>query len=257
MHCQQGEEVWAWNGLLDAFRRFSGGFEPFLGSVAHRSDRSRSPVWPVRVLALFICWAPVWPVVVTGLTSQSWADAAALFSSSGLHAFVQGELLWFRGSLHVCRGSSLWFFELWFGGLRSLLEHSFVSDVSSCRPCLRGPRLVFFKWSCSLLLFGFRSLVGVLFYSFLSFSFLSCYFMWVLSMHSPRGRLRTMCGSRTGGWSRPRVMSDWQRCVDWFLAKYCRCRLRLDWCWCRWRTSAKGSRRWGLQVWRRQVGFVW
>jgi hypothetical protein len=28
------------------------------------------------------------------------------------------------------------------------------------------------------------------------------------------------------------------------LAKYCRCRLRLDWCWCRWRTSAKGRRRW-------------
>jgi hypothetical protein len=32
--------------------------------------------------------------------------------------------------------------------------------------------------------------------------------------------------------------------------------LQLDWCWCRWRTSAKGRRRWGLQVWRRQVGLV-
>jgi hypothetical protein len=94
-----------------------------------------------------------------------------------------------------------------------------------------------------------------LFISF-SFSFLSCYFMWVLSMHSSRGRLRTMCDSRTGGSSLPCVMSDWQCCVNWFLAKYCRCRLRLDSCWCRWRTSAKGRRRWGLQVWRRQVGFV-
>jgi hypothetical protein len=28
-------------------------------------------------------------------------------------------------------------FELWFGGLRSFLEHSFVSDVSSRCPCLR------------------------------------------------------------------------------------------------------------------------
>jgi hypothetical protein len=65
-----------------------------------------------------------------------------------------------------------------------------------------------------------------------------------------------MCGSRTGGWSLPCVMSDWQRCVDWFLAKYCRCKLQLDWCWCRWRTSAKGRRRWGLQVWRRQVSLV-
>jgi hypothetical protein len=65
-----------------------------------------------------------------------------------------------------------------------------------------------------------------------------------------------MCGSRTSGWSLPGVMSDWQRSVDWLLAKYCRCRLRLDWCWCRWRTSAKGHRRWGLQVWGRQVGLV-
>jgi hypothetical protein len=63
-------------------------------------------------------------------------------------------------------------------------------------------------------------------------------------------------GLRTGGWSLPGVMSDWQRGVDWFLAKYCRCKLRLDWCWCRWRTSAKGCGRWGLYVWRRQVGLV-
>jgi hypothetical protein len=61
---------------------------------------------------------------------------------------------------------------------------------------------------------GFRSLVGVSSYLFLFFSFLSCYFMWVLSMHSSTGRLRTMCGSRTGGWPLPCVMSDWQRCVD-------------------------------------------
>jgi hypothetical protein len=52
-----------------------------------------------------------------------------------------------------------------------LLEHSFVSDVSRCCPCLRGPRLVFFRWSFSLSLFGFRSLVGVSFYSFLFFFF--------------------------------------------------------------------------------------
>jgi hypothetical protein len=75
-------------------------------------------------------------------------------------------------------------------------------------------------------------------------------------MHSSRGRLRTMCGSRTSGWSLPCVFSDWQHCVDWFLAKYCRCKLRLNYCWCRWRTSAKGRRRWGLQVWRIQVSFV-
>jgi hypothetical protein len=109
MHCQQGGEVWACFGVLNACRRFLCGFEPFLGSIVYRSDRLRSPVWPVRVLALFTCCAPIWLVVSTGLIGQSWADAAALFSLSGLHAFVQGELHWFRGSLHVCRGSSLWF----------------------------------------------------------------------------------------------------------------------------------------------------
>jgi hypothetical protein len=74
------------------------------------------------------------------------------------------------------------------------------------------------------------------------FPFLFGYQMCVLSMHSSRGRLRTMCGSSTGGWSLPGVRSDWQRCVDRFLAKYCRCRLRLDWCWCRWKTSASKPR---------------
>jgi hypothetical protein len=109
MHCQQGGEVWACFGLVNAFRRFSGGFEPFMGSVVHRSDRLRSPVWPDRVLILCTCCTPVWPVVSTGLTSQSWADAAALFSSCGLHAFVQAVLHWSRGSLHLYRGSSMWF----------------------------------------------------------------------------------------------------------------------------------------------------
>jgi hypothetical protein len=65
--------------------------------------------------------------------------------------------------------------------------------------------------------------------------------MCVLTMHSPRRILRTMCGSGT---------------EDWFLAKYCRCRSRHYWCWCRWRRSAKGCCRWDLQVWRRQVGLV-
>jgi hypothetical protein len=125
----------------------------FCSQVAHRSDRWCWPVWPVRAELLH------------------WVVVAVLFSSGVLHAVIQGELHWFRGSLHMCRGSSLWFFKLWFGGLRSLLELYFVSDVSSRCPCLRGPRLFFFKWSCSLPLFGFRSLVWVSFYSFLFFFF--------------------------------------------------------------------------------------
>jgi hypothetical protein len=106
----------------------------------HRSDRWWWPVWPVRAeLMQLLCFLQV----VCMLSSR-------------------GSCIGSGGSLHVCRRSSLWLFELCFG-LCSLLEHSFVSDVSIHCPCLRGPRLIFFKWSCSLPLFGFRSLVGVSF----------------------------------------------------------------------------------------------
>jgi hypothetical protein len=53
-------------------------------------------------------------------------------------ALAQWELANVQGELFVV-------FELWFGGLRSLFEHGFVSDVSSRCSGLRGPRLVFFK----------------------------------------------------------------------------------------------------------------
>jgi hypothetical protein len=56
--------------------------------------------------------------------------------------------------------------------------------------------------------FGFRSLFGVSFSRLFSFLFLVGYKSCVLSMHSSRGRLRTMCGSRTSGWWLPGVMSD-------------------------------------------------
>jgi hypothetical protein len=49
------------------------------------------------------------------------------------------------GGACMCAGGALCGFRALFGGLCSLLEHSFVSDVSSRCPCLRGPRLAFFK----------------------------------------------------------------------------------------------------------------
>jgi hypothetical protein len=151
MHCQQGGEVWAWNGLLHSFRRFPSSFELFeLWQFPrwHRPDRWGAPVWPVRVelmqLLCFMRWfSCIHPVGV---------------------ALVHGELARVQGKLFVV-------FVFWFGGLHSLLEPSFVSDVSSRCSCLRGPRLVLFKWSCSLSLFGFRSLVRVSFYLFLFFFF--------------------------------------------------------------------------------------
>jgi hypothetical protein len=47
-------------------------------------------------------------------------------------------------------------------------------------------------------------------------------------------------GPRTGGWSLLAVMSDWQHGVDWLLAEYCRCSLRLDLRLCRCKVGAKG-----------------
>jgi hypothetical protein len=134
--------------------------------------------WPVKGTGLTGVVPRCWTILSTGLTGEGdWSDRWELswcscsVSCGGSHAFVQGELHWFWGSLHVCRGSTLWFFDFWFGGLCSLLELCFVSDVSSRCPCLRGQRLVFFRWSFSLPKFGFRSLVGVSFYSFLFFLF--------------------------------------------------------------------------------------
>jgi hypothetical protein len=77
-------------------------------------------------------------------------------------------------------------FELWIGGLCSLLGHGFALCLSLSFDCL----------------------LRFLFIRFFSFCFVFGYKSRVLSMHSSRGRLRTMCVSRTGGWSLPGVMSD-------------------------------------------------
>jgi hypothetical protein len=64
-------------------------------------------------------------------------------------------------------------FELWIGGLCSVLEHGFVSDVSSCCPCLSSDLPL-------CLSFGFWSLVVVSFSRFFSFLFLVGYKSCVL-----------------------------------------------------------------------------
>jgi hypothetical protein len=64
-------------------------------------------------------------------------QVVGMHSSRGV-ALVQGELACVQGELFVV-------LELWFGGLRSLIKRSFVSDVSNRFSCLRGPILVFFK----------------------------------------------------------------------------------------------------------------
>jgi hypothetical protein len=143
-----------------------------------------------------LCVSPVWPVVVTGMTGQraspvhmlstgltgggdrsdrselSWCICSVfikLFACirPGGVALVQGELACVQGELFVV-------FKLWFGGLRSLLEHSFVSDVSSRCPYLRGPRLVFFKWS--FFAFVWLSITCWSLFLFVIFHFL---FSWV------------------------------------------------------------------------------
>jgi hypothetical protein len=113
-----------------------------------------------------------------------------------------------QGDLACVQGERFVVFELWFGGLLFLFEHSFVSNVSSRCPCLRGPDLSSSGDLSLCLCLAFDHLLEFLFIRLFAFSFLFCYYLWVLSMHSSKGRLRTMCGSRTGGWSLPGVMSD-------------------------------------------------
>jgi hypothetical protein len=107
------------------------------------------------------------------------------------------------GGACICAGGA----RVCFGGLCSLLEHGFISDVSLL-PLPKGSETCLLQVILFFAFLGFRSLVGVSFYLFLFVFLLSVYKKCVLSMHSLRGRLSTMCGSRTGGWSLPGVMSD-------------------------------------------------
>jgi hypothetical protein len=128
----------------------------------HRSDRSecwscayvehRSDLW----------WWPVWPIRAELMQLHCFHQVVCMHSSRGSCIGSGGACM--------CVGGALCGFWALFGGLCSLLEHGFVSDVLSRWPYLRGPRLVFFKWCFSLPLFGFRSLVGV--FLFISFLFL-------------------------------------------------------------------------------------
>jgi hypothetical protein len=119
-----------------------------------------------------------------------------------------GGVFFGPGGACICAGGLFVLFELWIGGLCSLLEHGFVSDMSSRCPCLRGLRLVLLQ---VILLFAFPLAFDRLLEFLLDVSFL---FLSLVTDHvccqctNQGGRLRTMCGSRTGGWSLPGMMSD-------------------------------------------------
>jgi hypothetical protein len=85
--------------------------------------------------------------VAGGLTALGRVNRFLLFVAFPccIAAFVQGECALAQGELAYVQGELFVVPELRVGGLRYLLELCFVSDVSSRCPCLRGPRLVFFK----------------------------------------------------------------------------------------------------------------
>jgi hypothetical protein len=88
--------------------------------------------------------------VVGGLTawgrrSNRPRQSEQVFALCCIAAFFHGEFALAQGELAYVQGELFVVFELCFGGLRFLLELCFVLDVSSRCPCLRGPRLVFFK----------------------------------------------------------------------------------------------------------------
>jgi hypothetical protein len=123
MHCQQAGEVWVCFGLLNASRRFPCGFEPFLGSVVHRSNRSEC--WPCSCVGHRSdrwCW-PVWLVRAELKQLLCFALWFACIRLGGV-ASVQGELFVV--------------FKLWIGGLCSLLEHSFCLGCVELLPLLKG-----------------------------------------------------------------------------------------------------------------------
>jgi hypothetical protein len=125
----------------------------------HRSDQSEC--WPCSHVAHWSdwCWRPVRAELMQLLC---FLQVVCMYSSRGV-ALVQGELACVQVELFVV-------FEFWFGGLCSLLEHSFVSDVSSYCPCLRGRDLSSSSDLALCLSLAFDRLLEVSFYSFLFFS---------------------------------------------------------------------------------------
>jgi hypothetical protein len=187
---------WLWRkSTTGCIYKVSGRFQAIFGLLQfpddHQSNRLWSPVQPVMVLILCRCCALVWPMLWTSLTRQSWADAVAMFCEEVcIHSFRRGCIG--LGGSCMCVRAVLCGFEICFVGVCLLLELVFVSVVSSCCPCLRGPRLVFFKWSFSSPFLWLSITCWSFFCSFPLFSFsLFGYQMCVLSMHSSRGRLKT------------------------------------------------------------------
>jgi hypothetical protein len=94
------------------------------------------------------------PISWGGLTALGMFSRFLLFAAFPccIAALVQGACALAQGELTYVQGELFVEFELWIGGLRSLLEHGFVSNVSSRCPCLRGSRLVLLQ---VILLFAF------------------------------------------------------------------------------------------------------
>jgi hypothetical protein len=161
-----------------------------------------------------------------------------------------GEMHLFRGILHSC------FWELFFALIlvvlfcrwcralfphieeSEILEH-FISVVSSRCHCLRGPRSFSLKWTFLSFWLAFDHLLEF-FFRFFSLSLSPELVTCVCCQCTHHGGDWGPECPRTCGWSLLAVTSDWQHGVDWLLAKYCRCWLRLDLRWCRWTVGAKG-----------------
>jgi hypothetical protein len=133
--------------------------------------------WPVRGTGLTGVVPRCWAILSISLTSEgdrsdrwelSWSSCFVSWGDS--HAFVQGELHWFMGSLHVCRGSSLWFssFVWWF---------ALFAWALFCLGCVESLPLPKGSETCPLqviLLFAFLwlSIACWSFFLFVSFPFL-------------------------------------------------------------------------------------
>jgi hypothetical protein len=127
------------------------------------------------------------------------------FQVTFLHALVQGEFAYVQGSSCV----SFWLVPCVLLVVFALFLSMFCLGCVEPLPLPKGSETC--SSSSDLALcpsLAFNHLLEFSFISSFSFLFPFGYKSCVLSMHSSRGRLRTMCGSRIGGWSLPCVMSD-------------------------------------------------
>jgi hypothetical protein len=106
MHCQQGGDGCEGKVLLDAFRRFLGGFEPFLGSCSSQmvTGLTDQGCWPCAEVGHWSnrCYGSVGPARAKLMQPLCFVKRFACIRPMGAFMCAGGALCGFRALVWLC-----------------------------------------------------------------------------------------------------------------------------------------------------------